>query len=296
MLYYTLGRLGCIISLVITRVFRILWRCLIFLLGSISLWLVVTYFIPYVDSKVPLFFALLGAYCLLAYIIIPNLIRLFRIVIKPNHIPHYVTTGDGWPSDPVNIAIVAKNKRSLIAAMTKAGWYMADKETMRNTLREFRSIVFNTPYPNAPFSSLYLFGRKQDIGFEVSTNRAQSARTRHHVRFWKLEEPSRTKGHPNQSFWQQKLRRLFTSKNEIWIGAATEDVIPFAIRWRTGKLTHGVSHESDRERDFIIQALRNNKQVRREFTTEPGEEISFRGQEFRTIFVTDGSIKVIELK
>jgi len=284
-------------ELVITRIFRIIWRCLIFLLGCLSLWLIVTYFIPWADTKVPLFFAFLGAYCLLAYIVIPNLIRLFRLVVKPNHIPLYVTTGDGWPSDPVNIAIVTKDRAALIKAMTKAGWDLADEHNLRNSLRELRSIIFNKPYPNAPFSNLYLFGRKHDIGFEISTNRARSARTRHHVRFWKLEEPTRTiDDHPHQSFWQHKLRRMFTSKKEVWIGAATEDVIPFAIRWRTGQLTHGVSHESDRERDYIIHALRDNKLVRKEFSTDPGEQVVFRGQEFRTIFVTDGAVKVIELK
>ncbi len=29
-----------------------------------------------------------------------------------------------------------------------------------------RAFVLNTPYPTAPFSTLYLFGRGQDIGFE----------------------------------------------------------------------------------------------------------------------------------
>ncbi|MDB5177854.1 MAG: hypothetical protein JWO61_237 [Candidatus Saccharibacteria bacterium] len=280
----------------VTRIFRIFWRILIFLLGSISLWLVVTYFIPYVDKRVPSFFALLAAYSLLAYFIIPALIRLFRIFIKPNHIPHFATTGDGWPSDPVNIAIVVKNRTHLMDAMTKAGWHKADEENLGTTLRALKSMIFNTAYPNAPFSGLWLFGRKQDIGFEISTNRARSVRTRHHVRFWKLEQPSKAARHPQESFWYHKLRQLFVSKKEIWIGAATEDIMPIAIRWRSGQLTHGVSHDADRERDFIIQALRDNKLVRKEFTTDPGEEVTFRGQEFRTIFVTDGSIKVVELK
>lgn len=283
---------------VITRAFRILWRCLIFILGSISLWAVLTLFIPFVDRRVPYFFALLLAYCLLAYIVIPNLIRLFRMVIKPNHIPLYVTTGDGWPSDPVNIAIVTKNKASLIEAMTEAGWYEADDMTFANALKGAKSFLLNTAYPEAPLSTLYMFDRKHDIGFELPTNRSLSMRTRHHVRFWRLQEPRRriSTKHPHLSFWQHKLRHVLVGKKEIWIGAGTEEPTPIDIQWYTGRLTHGGSHDADRERDFIIQSLRDTKRVKRESITEPGEEQTFRGQQFRTIYTTDGSIKVIELK
>lgn len=281
----------------INRVFRILWRCLIFMLGAVSLWAVVTYFIPFVDSRIPLFFALLATYCLLAYIVIPALIRLFRLVIKPNHIPHYTTSGDGWPADPVNIAVIAKNKKSLIRAMAAAGWYQADEMNFKNGMRGLKSFVFNKPYPTAPFSNLYLFDKKQDIGFQISTNRALSMRTRHHVRFWRLEEPRHeSKYHPHLSFWQHKLSHLFGSKKTIWIGAAIEDNNPIDIQWYTGRLTHGVNHDTDRERDFIIQTLRDAQHIRHESITEAGESLSFRGQQFRTIYITDGSLKVIELK
>jgi len=283
---------------VINRIFRIIWRCLIFLLGCVSLWVTVTYLIPLVDTEVPLFFALLAAYCFLAYIVIPNLIRLFRLVIKPNHIPLYVTTGDGWPSDPVNIAVISKDKVSLIAAMTQAGWHVADPMTLRTALQGVRSFVFNTPYPTAPLSTLYLFDRKHDIGFEIPTNRAQSMRTRHHVRFWRLEESRHAKPgrHPHLSYWQHQLRHAFIPKKEIWIGAATEEPIPLDIQWYTGRFTHGGSHDANRERDYIITTLKTAKLVKRESVTDAGEEKTFRGQQFRTIYVTDGAVKVIELK
>jgi hypothetical protein len=282
---------------VITRAFRILWRCLIFTLGAICLWLTVRYFIPFVDQRIPSFFTLLAAYCLLAYFVIPTLIRLFRLFIKPNHIPLYVTTGDGWPSDPVNIAVVVHKEKDLTAIMTAAGWHKADPMNIKNALRGAKSFIFNKPYAAAPLSSLYLFDRKHELGFEIPTNRAGSMRTRHHVRFWRLDEPKRKHTrHAHTSFWQEQLRHLFTSKKEIWIGAATEEPTPIDIQWYTGRFTHGGSHDSDRERDYIIDTLRKANSVRRVSTTEAGEEKTFRGQQFRTIYVTDGSIKVVELK
>lgn len=278
-------------------VLRILWRILIFVLGSLIVWIIVFFLFPVFDSRLPAFITLLIVYCLLAYVLIPNLTRLFRVVIKPRHIPHYVTTGDGWPSDPVNIAIITKNRNTLIRAMEAAGWYTAHEMTLRTAFREFISIIFNKPYPEAPLSSLYLFNKKHDIGFEIPTNRAKSARTRHHVRFWKLEAPKlRSSQHPHMSFWQQKVQHLFGGKNEIWIGSATEETFPVDVQWYTGRLTHGGSHDADRERDFIIQSLRDVKKVKDLHTTKPGAEVTFRGQQFRTIYVTDGSIKVITLR
>jgi len=277
--------------------FRSFWRVNIFIIGVFGTAVIVFKIFPYADTKLPVYIALLATYSLFAYIFIPTIIRLFRLVIKPNHIPLYVTTGDGWPSDPVNIAIIAKNRRTLIQTMERAGWYTADAMTFKNGLRELISVLFNKPYPEAPLSNLYLFGKKHAIGFEIPTNRAKSARTRHHVRFWKLDEPKIANSqHPHVSFWQKKLQHLFGRKNEIWIGAATEEVFPIDVQWYTGRLTHGGSHDDIRERDFIIQSLRQNKSIKKIHTSDPGEEVSFRGQQFRTIYVTDGAIKIIELK
>lgn len=84
--------------------------------------------------------------------------------------------------------------------------------------------------------------------------------------------------------------------NEIWIGASTYDFKPLDIRWRTGSLTHGVHHEADLERDFIISTLREAGLVRSTKTSEPGDQFKFRGQSFRTIFTTDGSLEVVRIR
>jgi hypothetical protein len=58
--------------------------------------------------------------------------------------------------------------------------------------RMIRAFVLNSPYPTAPFSTLYLFGRGQDIGFQKAID--NSPRNRHHVRFWALGTRAR-RGH-----------------------------------------------------------------------------------------------------
>lgn len=276
---------------------RSLWRLLILILGIGALGLIVAALWPESNGRVAIFFTLLITYCLMAYIVIPNLMRLFHVFSKPDHIPLYVTTGDGWPSDPVNLAIVVQDRQHLEAAMARAGWHKSDPLTFKNGFREVLSIVFNRSYPEAPLSNLYLFDRPHDIGFEIPTNSAGSARTRHHVRFWRLEEPIDGVGNAiHYHFWQEKLKHIFSSKREIWVGAATEETKAIDIQWRTGRLTHGGSHESDKERDFIIQTLADKKLVARTYLSEPGEELRFRGQQFRTFYISDGSIKIARLK
>jgi len=277
--------------------FRTIWRALIFILGVTALTFLVVMFWPESGSRPAIIVALLIIYCLMAYFVIPNLMRLFHVFSRPDHIPLYVATGDGWPSDPVNLAIVTKNRKELIISMKEAGWYVADPLTFRTGLREFFSILFNAAYAEAPLSHLYLFGRPHDIGFEIPTNRAMSARTRHHVRFWHLQKPlPEARNHSHYEFWREKVRTILGVEREIWIGAATEETKPVDIQWRTGRLTHGGSHESDKERDFIIDSLQRIGKVKKVGQTEAGEPVRFRGQQFRTFYITDGSIKIIQLK
>lgn len=275
---------------------RSLWRLVILLVGIGLVWVMVRIIYPYANEYMPEFFVFLLLYILFAYIGIPTLIRLLRIFIKPNHIPVYVTTGDGWPSDPVNLALIVKDRDHLVKAMQDAGWHEADPLTVKNGFREVMSILLNLPYPAAPLSNLYLFNRSQDISFEIPTGKRQSARTRHHVRFWRLEEPLTHHNAHHYSFWSKKLSHLIHPSKEMWIGAATEETHPIDIQWRTGQLTHGGSHDSDRERDFIIETLQKTKHVSEVHISQAGETIRFRGQQIRTIYISNGSIKIARLK
>lgn len=277
-------------------VLRLVWRLLIFLLGVYVVYAAVFLAFPYLSDKLPLAIVLLVLYCLLAYIAIPALVRLWRLVIKPNHIPMYATTGDGWPSDPVNIAVVANSEKHFKAAMEKAGWYVADKATFKNSIREAISIIFRTPYPHAPFSSLYLFGRPQDIGFQIPSNDRLSAYSRHHVRFWRLELPENISHQGHYYYWVKKLKHLLGNDKEVWIGAAIEDMHSLGIRWRSGQLTHRNNKDIDGERDFIINLLKDSKQIKAISTVKAGTPFQIRGQQFDNKFISDGSLQVVELR
>ena len=95
--------------------------------------------------------------------------------------PRYTITGDGLPGDPVNVTLIG-TLQQLRAAFATLGWSEADRLGLASSWRMVRAFVFNAPYETAPFSTLYLFGRGQDIGFQKAID--NSPRKRHHIRFW----------------------------------------------------------------------------------------------------------------
>lgn len=281
----------------IDPVFRVLWRLLVFALVFALAYGTTFILIPYLDQRLPIFPVILIAYVFLAYVGLPFALRLWQLVLKPDHIPRYVTTADGWAADPVNIAVVAKNERHFRRAMARAGWYEADRATLKNSLREGYAILFDKPYPTAPFSALYLFGRRFDIGFQIPYGKNKSPRRRHHVRFWRLmETPRSVDEHNHFAYWLQRVRRFFRPKRMIWIGAAIDDTHPAGIRWRNLQITHANSSDHANERDFIIDSLDRKGLVKEVVGIHDGEPFTMRSQNVGTSFVVDGYLKVIVLK
>lgn len=282
----------------IRALFRALWRLAILAAGMLAAWFALFRFYPYADTRLPMFFVIVLIYAGFAYLIIPTLIRILRLFDKPNHIPRYAITPDGWPSDPVNIAVVASSREQLISSMKRAGWYVADEPTLKNSLRAAYAMVLYRPYAQAPFSPLYLFGRPFDVGFQKPSNSRQSPRSRHHVRFWRLEEPDNEKHFPHFDFWHAKVKHLLGIEKEIWIGAAIEDTSIFGIRWRSGSLTHQINVDTDAERDLIISDLSKAHQVHTVDVVHSGDPLAFRGQTIQRggPLICDGTLSVVELR
>lgn len=254
---------------------------------------------PFFDKRIPALWAALVTYSLMAYVGIPATIRVLRVIYKPNHVPLYTTTGDGWASDPVNIAVLAHSEKDLIWAMQKAGWHTADHNTWKNALREGYALLFDRPYVNAPFSRLYLFGRSQDLGFQIPVG--GSPRHRHHVRFWRVDvrnnpnEPN-PKWNEHQGFWRTLFKRFMRRKYSLWVGAAIYDSGPVAIRWRNGQITHQIHPDANFERNFIIESLERAGVVRALTDIKAGEPYRGRGQALGVTVISDGFVKLCELK
>jgi hypothetical protein len=238
----------------------------------------------------PLSLAIFATYVLAAYVLIPAAIRLFRILHPPNHLPLYCITPDGFASDPLNIGIIA-TRRQLIAAMEKAGWYLADPKTLPYTLKQVLSFTVGSDYPAAPLSSLYLFGRKQDLGFEIPISGLSQ---RHHVRFWattyKEGEPLST----HSIHWHHR-RAHVQGDDLLWVGAASLDVGIAPIRHNL-QISHMIHPNTDRERELIVEQLRAEGIIDQTQTIKLGDPYRLVNRVWRGSLHTDGRMTVVRLK
>jgi hypothetical protein len=143
-------------------------------------------------------------YAIAAYIILPYAVRMGLKILHRRRVPSYTTTGDGLPGDPVNVVLIG-TRRQLCDAFSTAGWAQAAPLCLESSWRMVLAFVLNSPYPTAPFSTLYLFGRAQDIGFQKAID--NSPRKRHHIRFWALSLPSHYRNCPLLAQYRPPTRR-----------------------------------------------------------------------------------------
>src|SRR5262249_12457646 len=174
-------------------------------------------------------------------------------VLQQKRVPRYTLTGDGLPGDPVNLALIGTFQQ-LRSAFATAGWTEADRLDLASSWRMVRAFVCNSPYPTAPFSTLYLFGRGQDIGFQKAID--NSPRKSHHVCFWALE-PTRVKGTVGTASFWLNADRPPDAAHALWVGAGTRDT-GFSLTRLTFQITHATDSDTNVERDYVIAELTKN--------------------------------------
>lgn len=275
------------------RLIRLTKRLFVLGIGIGVVYLAVWHFFPFFDNRIPLALALLATYIFTAYFFVPILFRVFRLFVRPKHIPLYCTTPDGFASDPINIGVIA-TRQQLEKAMKKAGWHKAHKRTPYTLLRMMRSIITRRPYKNAPFSSLYLFGRKQDLGFQKPFGDHPSYR--HHVRFWACHLDGPEAFHEHVHFWQRFHRPSGDNKSrQLWIGAASRDVGIMPIKHNM-QLTHMIDPDTNAERDLIVHDLRMSHSVAKTITEKVHPGLSLPNRVIGGILHTDGKLRICILK
>lgn len=235
------------------RLLKLFWqRAVIFGLGVFSVWLIVFVVFAFTDNRLPWMLAVGVTYGVAAYVILPRVIRFGVKLLRRNHIPAYTMTGDGLAGDPVNIALIG-TLAQLRAAFAALGWVGAEALGLGSSWRMAKAFVLNRPYPAAPFSTLYLFGRGQDIGFQKAIG--DSPRKRHHIRFWGIDPAQAEKTLQSASFWI-KAKKPPEGARVIWVGAATKDT-GLSLTKLSFQITHATDSDSDAERDLVIAALQD---------------------------------------
>ena len=175
---------------------------------------------------------LLGLYGLLAYVALPSAWSHYEHQRGLAGRPMLTHTAQGIPGDPLNVGLVG-SQEDIVRTMHVAGWHPADPITFQTSLKIIDSVVLNRPDPDAPVSSLFYEGRREDLAFEKPVG--SSADRRHHVRLWKVLARGQ-EGRP------------------VWLGSATFDRGVGLSRY-TGQVTHHIDPDIDAERDGLISDL-----------------------------------------
>jgi hypothetical protein len=264
-----------------------LQRLLIFALGVFSVWLIVFVVFEFADRRLPWILALGLTYAIGAYIILPRAVRMGLKILQRKHVPSFTITGDGLPGDPVNLVLVG-TLGQLRAAFAAAGWSDADRLGLASSWRMVRAFVFNSPYPTAPFSTLYLFGRGQDIGFQKAID--DSPRKRHHIRFWALSLARAEDTLGTAGFWLNTDRPPEDAR-VFWVGAGTRDT-GFSLTQLTFQITHATDSDTNAERDFIVAELRKIPVIEDVQSFQSGQNLS---TERVNHYITDGEMTLANL-
>lgn len=172
------------------------------------------------------------AYTLLAYLALPALWTHHEHQKGLATLPMVTRTAQGIPGDPINVGLIGDNL-DVLCAMQAAGWYPADPVTFRSSIEIAGSVLLDRPYRDAPVSSLYYLGRREDLAFEKPVG--GSADHRHHVRFWKVLDQGQ-------------------EKRPVWLGDATFDKSVGVSRY-TGAITHHIDADIDLERKLLADDL-----------------------------------------
>jgi hypothetical protein len=189
---------------------------------------------------------LVTAYLTFAYVLIPLAWESYA-----HHHPSFddnpriTHTGDDHPGDPLNVSLIG-TKEQIEAIMRAANWDAAAGLGLKSDIKIAEDTVLSRPDVDAPVSSLFLFGRKEDLAFEQPVG--DNPRQRNHVRFWKTDK-SNDDGRP------------------IWIGAASYDE-RVGLSHTTGQITHHIAPDVDKERDHLFSNLKATGDLADQYTVD----------------------------
>lgn len=175
--------------------------------------------------------------------------------------------------DMVNFVIIGSQK-DIQAALEAANWHVADTSDKKAALNALMDTYDNKDYLAMPMSTLYLFGRKQDFGYEMAEPIAMVA-SRHHFRIWKAP---------------------FTwNGSDVWVGAGTHD-IGFAKDKRNNNVTHRIDPAVDGERDNIGSSLQKTGKTKMLTYYLPPDPVQDAKNATGDSYHSDGRLLVIFLQ
>ena len=136
--------------------------------------------------------------------------------------------GEGT-ADPLNLIVIG-TPDDLYYSFLRAGWDETEVVSRTSMLKTIGSFLSGGEYRYSPVSSLYVFGRKQDVAFQKTRDNINE---RNHLRLWM--SPVLFKGKP------------------VWIGQISRDI---GVRFTKKTITtHKIDPNVDETREYLMENL-----------------------------------------
>ncbi len=153
------------------------------------------------------------------------------LVERLGQMPAATTNAHGTRTgDPCNLVVIGAFE--VIFGAFVARWDESESITLATCWKTFRAFLLGSEYRYSPVSSLFLFGRSQDVALQRSR---QSINERLHLRLW--------------------LTPLTFHAQPVWVGQISRDI---GVRFTTktwNLTTHRVDPDVDEARDYVIEDL-----------------------------------------
>jgi len=163
--------------------------------------------------------------------VLPNL-TLDELRATLERLPCCALDADGErEGDPLNVVIVGESQ-DVLNSLSRSGWSFTHRIDFRTVRREIGAAIGGSAYPVAPVSSLYVFGRKQDVALQRARH---SIAQRNHMRLWMA--PFRFEERP------------------VWIGQVSRDIGVKATTKSPTLTTHVIDPQVDLTREYLLHSL-----------------------------------------
>jgi hypothetical protein len=131
--------------------------------------------------------------------------------------------------DPLNLVIIG-DREAIWPAFLRAGWDLTSSITTGSALKTGLFGVFGGAYRYAPISSLYVFGRPQDIALQKVRH---NIHLRNHLRLW--------------------LAPITFRGKEVWVGQISRDIGTRLTSKSSTLTTHKIDPDVDETRSALLQ-------------------------------------------
>ena len=147
------------------------------------------------------------------------------------------TDGEGF-GDPLNFVLVG-NGETVVAALAASGWGFTEAITVDSIRRMVGAAIQENAFLSAPISSLYVFGRKQDLALQRGRTTISQ---RNHMRLWLA--PFRWEGEP------------------VWVGQVSRDIGVKLTTKSPSLTTHIIDPVVDEAREYLFHSLLHHDAVK----------------------------------